>query len=121
MVSFSDVELPTCSFCPGDIVKEGKSAFVRVPWDRPVCSDNSHWPPQIEANRANGDHFRVPGTYKIQYTVKDHAFPRPNIYTGCSFNIILKSKYDCILYFVHFRLIVLVFFERWSCRLRAPH
>lgn len=87
-----DLEPPTCSFCPGDIVKEGKSAAIRVLWERPVCTDNSHLPPRISSNRQSGDLFGVPGTYKIQYTVEDHAYPQGNIYTGCSFMITLKSE-----------------------------
>ncbi|KAL9973308.1 hypothetical protein ACROYT_G019744 [Oculina patagonica] len=96
-VYIKDLEPPTCSFCPGDIVREGKSSLVRVSWDVPVCSDNSHLPPKIVPSRRNGEHYRVPGTYKIQYTVEDFAFPKPNIYTGCSFNIILKRP-RCPMY-----------------------
>ena len=90
--SIPDVEPPTCSFCPGDIVKEGKSAAIRVLWDRPVCTDNSRVPPNINSNRQSGDFFGVPGTYKIQFIVEDHAYPKGNIYSGCSFTITLKSK-----------------------------
>ena len=100
--SIPDVEPPTCSFCPGDIVKEGKSAAVRVLWDRPVCTDNSRLPPIINSNRQSGDLYGVPGTYKIQYIVEDFAYPKGNIYTGCSFTITLKSKLRRTGLHVHF-------------------
>ena len=98
--SIPDLEPPTCSFCPGDIVKEGKSAAIRVLWERPVCTDNSHLPPKISSNRQSGDLYGVPGTYKIQYIVEDHAYPKGNIYTGCSFTLTLKSKLGCTSYVI---------------------
>jgi len=108
--SIPDLEPPTCSFCQGDIVKEGKSAAIRVLWDRPVCSDNSPLPPKINANRQSGDFFGVPGTYKIQYIVEDHAYPKGNIYTGCSFTITLKSKFSSIaLHVAAFHLCLCIF------------
>lgn len=96
-VMVRDVEPPTCSFCPGDIVKEGKGAKIRVLWDRPVCTDNSRLPPIITCNRPSGDFFGVPGTYKIQFTVEDFAYPKGNIYLGCSFTITLKRA-RCPMY-----------------------
>jgi len=92
-----DLEPPTCSFCPGDIEKEGKSAEIRVLWEKPVCTDNSHLPPKISSNRQSGDYFGVPGTYKIQYIVEDHAYPKGNIYTECSFTITL-TRARCPMY-----------------------
>ena len=91
-VFLSDLEPPTSSFCPSEIVKEAKSHREKVSWDLPVCSDNSHLPPIIWSNRKLGDLFGAPGKYKIQHTVKDFDFKQPNIYTGCSFMITLKSK-----------------------------
>ncbi|XP_022788331.1 sushi, von Willebrand factor type A, EGF and pentraxin domain-containing protein 1-like [Stylophora pistillata] len=90
LVIVRDLEPPTCSFCPSDIVKEANSLKERVTWKLPICSDNSHLPPIIRSNRQNGDIFGAPGKYKIQYTVKDFDFKEPNIYTGCSFMITLK-------------------------------
>ncbi|CAH3125524.1 unnamed protein product, partial [Pocillopora meandrina] len=96
-VSLSDLEPPTSSFCPSDIVKEAKSHREKVSWDVPVCSDNSHLPPIIWSNRKLGDLFGAPGKYKIQHTVKDFDFKQPNIYTGCSFMITLKRT-KCPMY-----------------------
>lgn len=96
------MEPPTCSFCPGDIVKVGKSAKIRVIWDRPVCTDNSRLPPIINSNRVSGDFFGVPGTYKIQFIVEDSAYPEGNVYSGCSFTITLKSKLRSTGLHVHF-------------------
>lgn len=84
--------MPTCSFCPGDIVKVAKRPLERVSWDLPVCEDNSHLPVKFSVNYQNGQMFSVPGKYKVQYVVEDHAYPWPNVYTGCSFTITLKSK-----------------------------
>jgi len=114
--SIPDLEPPTCSFCPGDIEKEGKSAEIRVLWEKPVCTDNSHLPPKISSNRQSGDYFGVPGTYKIQYIVEDHAYPKGNIYTECSFTITLTSKLIgrrglCCVF-------ILTFPSRLKCRLK---
>jgi len=120
--SIPDLEPPTCSFCPGDIVKEGKSVAIRVLWDRPVCTDNSRLPPKISSNRQSGDFFGVPGTYKIQYLVEDHAYPKGNIYTGCSFTIKLKSKLSGIaLHVAAFHLCLCIFDLTYPPRRKLRH
>ncbi|XP_020602922.1 sushi, von Willebrand factor type A, EGF and pentraxin domain-containing protein 1-like [Orbicella faveolata] len=84
-----DLEPPSCSFCPGDIVREELKRRVRVNWERPICSDNSGRWPTVLANRQSGDLFDVPGSYHIQYTLNDMA---DNVYRNCSFRITLKVK-----------------------------
>ena len=52
---------PTCSFCPGDIVREEPNAYERVSWDDLKCSDNFNVPPVITSNYPNSSLFKVPG------------------------------------------------------------
>lgn len=84
-----DLEPPSCSFCPGDIVREELERQVRVNWERPICSDNSGYWPTVQANRPSGDIFDVPGSYHIQYTLIDFA---NNVDKNCSFTITLKGN-----------------------------
>ena len=87
--NYPDVTPPTCSFCPGDIVREVPNAYERVSWKDPKCSDNSNVPAVITSNYPNGRLFKVPGTYKVQYFVTGK---KGDVYKGCSFNITLTCK-----------------------------
>ena len=90
LFSTLDFEPPSCSFCPGDIVREElERGRVRVNWERPICSDNSGSPPVVIANGLSGALFNVPGSYHIQYTLNDFA---DNVYKNCSFRITLKGN-----------------------------
>lgn len=84
-----DVEPPTVSFCPADIVQEEKELQVRVNWKRPTFSDNSGQPVAYYANRQSGDLFVVPSVTQIQYIASDGA---QNVNNNCSFKITLKKK-----------------------------
>lgn len=89
LILVRDFEPPSCSFCPGDIVREGLERQVRVNWEHPHCSDNSGSWPAIAINRHTGSIFNVPGLYHIHYAVSDFA---NNVNRNCSFTIILKVK-----------------------------
>ena len=84
-----DFEPPSCSFCPGDIIREELERQVRVSWEWPICSDNSGLRPTISSNRQSGAIFDVPGLYNIQYTISDSE---NNVNKNCSFRIILKGN-----------------------------
>ncbi|KAL9973289.1 hypothetical protein ACROYT_G019721 [Oculina patagonica] len=87
-VEVRDIEPPSCSSCPADIVQEVTTLEERVNWDRPNCSDNSGVPPTFTSNFQNGQLFRVPSSNLVQYTVSDGV----NVNQDCSFRITLKVK-----------------------------
>ena len=88
-VSTWDFEPPSCSFCPGDVIREGLERQVRVNWKRPNCSDNSGIWPTFLSDRQTGALFDVPGSYHIKYTISDFA---NNVNNNCSFRIILTGN-----------------------------
>ena len=89
----SDIEPPSCSFCPSDIVREEIKREVRVGWERPRCSDNSGMVPSFRPNRHRFDRFKVPSSFLVQYEVSDD---NGNSHIGCSFNVILKGNLNKI-------------------------